>query len=348
MHTNGMPPLALTMGEPAGIGGEITLMSWLVGRRAAVPTFFTIDDPRRLVDLAKRIGLDVPVVEIGAPEEAPDVFRRALPVLPIVVPAPVVPGRPDPANGVAVLRSIEQAVSLAASGDAAGVVTNPIQKSALYQAGFAHPGHTEFIAALVGSPMDPIMMLEGGGLRVVPVTVHLSLRDAIDRLDAAAICHAGRVTAAALRQDFGIAEPRLAVAALNPHAGEAGTLGREEIEIIAPAVERLRKEGLNVSAPLPADTLFHEEARRSYDAALCMYHDQALIPLKTLDFTAGVNITIGLSVVRTSPDHGTALDRAGTGTASPASLLSALATADRIARCRWTAANGNAAEDNDR
>lgn len=317
-------PLAVTMGEPAGIGGEIVLKAWAERRSAGVPPFVLVDDPDRLIRLAAAIGLAVPVRAVAAPEEAGAVFDAALPVLPLPLTAPVEPGRPDPANGAAVIASIDRAVDLVRSGRAAAVVTSPIQKSALYAAGFRHPGHTEYLAHLAGLTAEPVMMLAGGGLRVVPVTIHVSLRDAVDQLSTAAIVHCGRVTAAALVRDFGIARPRLAVAALNPHAGEGGAMGREEIDVIAPAVAALRAEGIDAGGPWPADTLFHDRARARYDAVLCMYHDQALIPLKTVDFDTGVNLTLGLPFVRTSPDHGTALDLAGTGTASASSLVAAM------------------------
>ncbi|WP_035683583.1 4-hydroxythreonine-4-phosphate dehydrogenase PdxA, partial [Azospirillum brasilense] len=218
--------------------------------------------------------------------------------------------------------------------EASAVVTNPIQKSALYAAGFRHPGHTEYLAHLAGLTEEPVMMLAAQDLRVVPVTIHVSVRDAVPLVTRQAILHAGRVTAAALTRDFGIARPRLAVAALNPHAGEGGAMGREEIDVIAPAVADLRAEGIDAVGPKPADTLFHAAARRGYDAALCMYHDQALIPLKTIDFDTGVNITLGLPFVRTSPDHGTALDIAGTGKAGASSLIAALTTAEAMAARR--------------
>jgi 4-hydroxythreonine-4-phosphate dehydrogenase len=327
-------PLALTMGEPAGIGGELALKAW-VGRSAkAVPAFVLLDDPERIAALARRIGLDVPVEAVGSAGEAVEVFNRALPVLPVALDHPAEPGLPDPSNGAAVLYSIEQAVALVQSGECAGMVTNPIQKSALYEAGFGYPGHTEYLAALADMATEPVMMLAGGGLRVIPVTIHLPLRDAIETLSTEMIVQCGRVTAAGLRDDFGIEEPRLALAALNPHGGESGSLGMEEIEIIAPAAEILRREGYSVIGPLPADTLFHAAARGRYDAVLCMYHDQALIPLKTVDFDTGVNITLGLPFVRTSPDHGTALDIAGTGKADPSSLIAAMKTAVEMAGYR--------------
>ncbi len=323
-------PLALTMGEPAGIGGELALAAW----QAAPCCFFAIDDPARLGVLAERLGLEVPVVAIAGPAEAEAVFPRALPVLAQELAAEVEPGRPDPANAAAVIAAIERAVALVQAGEAAAVVTNPIQKETLYQAGFRYPGHTEYLAALAGIDTAPVMMLACPGLRVVPITIHLPLAEAAGALTTEAIVHAGRVTAAALVTDFGIAAPRLAVAGLNPHAGEGGALGREEAEIIAPAVAALRAQGIAITGPAPADSLFHGAARARYDAALCMYHDQALIPLKTIDFARGVNITLGLPFVRTSPDHGTALDIAGHGRADPQSLLAAFETARDMARAR--------------
>lgn len=331
------PPLAVTMGEPAGIGGEIVLKAWTACVDQSVPPFVVLDDPGRLAELAVRIGLPVPVRAVGSAAEAVAVFADALPVLPQALAAPVDPGRPDPANGKAVIASIDRAVDLVRRGEAAAVVTNPIQKSALYAAGFRHPGHTEYLAHLAGLADEPVMMLAARDLRVVPVTIHVSLRDAVNQLTTDAILHAGRVTAAGLVRDFGIARPRLAVAALNPHAGEDGSMGREEIDIIAPAVAALRAEGIDAVGPRPSDTLFHAAARRGFDAALCMYHDQALIPLKTIDFDTGVNITLGLPFVRTSPDHGTALDIAGTGRANASSLIAAMKTAEQMARTRASA-----------
>ncbi|MGA3306733.1 MAG: 4-hydroxythreonine-4-phosphate dehydrogenase PdxA [Stellaceae bacterium] len=326
-------PLALTMGEPAGIGGEIALMAWQKRAQSALPPFFIIDNPSRLERLAARLGLSVPLRPIAQPAEASRLFATALPVLPIELSKPVQPGRPDPANAPAVIEAITKAVALVRSGRAGGVVTNPVQKETLYAAGFSHPGHTEFLGHLA-KVKHPVMMLAGPDLRVVPVTVHLSLANALGMLSTGAIVTAGRVTAEALKRDFGIERPRLAVAALNPHAGEAGTMGREEIEVIAPAVKKLSSLGIAASGPMPADTLFHPAARKRYDAVICMYHDQALIPLKTLDFEHGVNVTLGLPFIRTSPDHGTATDIAGKGVANPASLIAALSLAGAMAKRR--------------
>ncbi|MHA1528864.1 MAG: 4-hydroxythreonine-4-phosphate dehydrogenase PdxA [Alphaproteobacteria bacterium] len=323
-------PLALTMGDPAGIGAEIALAAWASGR--VVRPFFLIGDPARLAPLADRAR--VPLTEIAGPEAAAAVFARALPVLALALPAPAEPGRPDPANAPAVVAAIERAVALVRAGEAAAVVTNPINKKALHDgAGFAFPGHTEFLAHLGAAPR-PVMMLVSPELRVAPVTIHIALAEVPGALTAELIEETARITARALIRDFGIARPRLAVAGLNPHAGEQGTMGREEIEVIAPALERLRGEGLEIAGPLAADTMFHAQARARYDVALTMYHDQGLIPLKALDFARGVNVTLGLGFIRTSPDHGTAYDIAGTGRANPTSLIEALNLAAEMATRR--------------
>jgi 4-hydroxythreonine-4-phosphate dehydrogenase len=327
------PPLAVTMGEPAGIGGEITLMAWL-RREAGLPCFFVIDDADRLERLASSLGLSVPIRRIGQPARATATFANALPVLHRPLPHPPAAGRLDPANARAVIAAIEEAVTLVRRGEAAAVVTNPIHKKALYGAGFAFPGHTEFLADLAGGGARAVMMLAIPGLRVVPVTVHLPLRQAIASLDAAMIRTAAEAVDAALRRDFAIARPRLKVAGLNPHAGEDGALGEEDAAIVAPAAAALRAAGIDAEGPVPPDALFTPRAREGYDAAICLYHDQALIPLKALDVDHGVNITLGLPFVRTSPDHGTALDIAGAGVASPSSLMAALTTAADLARNR--------------
>jgi 4-hydroxythreonine-4-phosphate dehydrogenase len=330
----GQAPLAVTMGEPAGIGGEILLKAWSL-RDAATPVFFAIDHPDRLKGLATRFKLACPIVPIAAAAEAGTAFSQGLPVLPLrVAVGNVTLGRPRVETGKAVIAAIDQAVALVRNGDAAAMVTNPIQKASLQAAGFAFPGHTEYLGHLAGA--TPVMMLAVAGLRVVPVTVHLPLRDVAAKLTTADIVAHGRITAAALRSDFGVTAPRLAVAALNPHAGESGGMGDEEIRIIAPAVAQLRAEGIMASGPSPADTLFHAAARERYDAVICMYHDQALIPLKTVDFAGGVNVTLGLPFVRCSPDHGTALDIATRGIADPTSLMATLRMAHAIAARRGT------------
>jgi 4-hydroxythreonine-4-phosphate dehydrogenase len=326
-------PLALTMGEPAGIGGEIALQAWL-RRHEGIPPFYMIDDPDRLGRVAHSLGFDVPIRLVEQREPPAAVFTRALPVKPVGGASAAKPGHPVPADEILVLRSIEMAVADVRAGRAAALVTNPINKEALYRAGFRHPGHTEYLAELAGSQQPAVMMLASPQLRVVPVTIHLALRAAIAALSSAAIVHAGRVVDAALRRDFAIAKPVIAVAGLNPHAGEAGGLGREDIDIVAPAIDALRAVGIDARGPLAADTMFHEAARRGYDAALCMYHDQALIPIKTLDFDGAVNVTLGLPFIRTSPDHGTAFDIAGKGIARPDSLIAALKLAAEMAARR--------------
>ena len=328
--------LALTMGDPAGIGGECTLRAWL--HRRAGYAFVALDDPSHLNGLAQRLGLHVPIVPVADADEAARVFARGLPVIRLPLANPPVPGHPDPANAAAIVGSITRAAAMALHGQAGAVVTNPINKAALYATGFAYPGHTEFLAALTGVPGQEIMMLASPLLRVVPVTVHLSLRDAIARLTPELIVGAARTTHAALVRDFGIARPRLAIAGLNPHAGEQGALGSEEATLVLPAIQQLRQFGLDVTGPWPPDTMFTAAARAKYDVAICMYHDQALIPLKTLDMDHGVNVTLGLPIIRTSPDHGTAYDIAGQGRADPTSLLAALDLAAELAGRRgWEA-----------
>lgn len=331
-------PLVLTMGEPAGIGGEIALQAWRQRRAAGLSPFFMLDDPQRLAGLAMRLALEVPVAEITEPAAAAGVFGSALPVLPLARRVALEPGHLDPANAEAVLESIRRAVVLTQEGKAAAVVTNPIHKQVLMEAGFHHPGHTEYLAELSQSPRAPVMMLACPELRVVPVTVHMPLAQVPQALTTAQIVETGTTVADGLRRFFGLPRPRLAVAGLNPHAGEGGQLGSEDDAVIRPAVEALRAAGIDAVGPLSADTLFHATARRGYEVALCMYHDQALIPIKTIDFEGGVNVTLGLPFIRTSPDHGTALDIAGYGKASPASLIAALRLAAQMA----TAARGAA------
>ena len=329
-----MRAIALTMGDSAGIGPEIALKAWARRREAGVPPFAYLGDADHVDALAAALGLDVSVESVSGPAEAAEIFADSFPVLPIALPVPAVRGKPDPSNGPATIDAIDRAVGLAGSGEAAAVVTNPIGKAVLYRCGFRHPGHTEYLAELCGRKSPPAMMLVCDKLRVVPVTVHLPLAEAAKALTVDAIVRCGRTAAAGLENDFGIRAPRLAVAGLNPHAGEGGHLGREEIEIVGPAIDILRRDGLRVDGPSPADTLFHDGARRDYDAALCMYHDQALIPIKTLDFFGGVNVTLGLPIVRTSPDHGTGYDIAGKGVARPDSLIAALRLAATMASTR--------------
>ena len=323
--------LALSAGDPAGIGPEIIAKAWSI-LRAEGPAFMVVGDAQLLASA----GGGVKVRTVTGPVEAIKVFGEAVPVLDIPLQSPVVAGQPSSAHAAQVIRWIETGAGLALSGAVAGLVTAPIAKAPLYAAGFAFPGHTEFLAELthVGErqpPHGPIMMLTARDLRVTLVTIHTPLSAVPSALSIEAIVNAGLVTVEALRKDFGITAPRLAVAALNPHAGEGGALGGEEAAIIEPAVRVLRDLGVEVKGPAPADTLFHAEARATYDAALCMYHDQALIPVKMLDFWAGVNITLGLPIVRTSPDHGTGFDIAGRGLARADSLIAAIRMAAEIA-----------------
>ncbi len=328
-----LPPLALTMGEPAGIGGEITLKAWEKLRETG-PAFVALDDPARLDDIAARLKWRIPIHPVRDMAEGATVFHQALPVLPMHLGTPAVPGKPGPAHAAAVIASIERAVALTRAGEASGIVTNPIQKSNLTAAGFAFPGHTEFLEHLAGDGSKAQMMLAGRGLRVVLVTIHEPLIKAISRLTTEMIVDAGLRAAASLKSDLGIRNPRIAVAGLNPHAGEDGTIGSEDVRIVAPAVAVLQKVGVRAFGPLPPDTMFTSRARKGYDVALCLYHDQGLIPLKTLDMMGGVNVTLGLPFVRTSPDHGTALDIAGKGMAEASSLIAAILMAAKLAAQR--------------
>ncbi len=331
--TRSQKPLALTLGDPAGIGPDITLLAWRDRHTTAIPPFVLLGDPGVLAERASALGLAVRIEPIGEIATAPSVFADSLPVLPLPAARPVVAGHPDPANAALVQQSIERSVALVQSGAASAVVTNPISKAILARAGFGFPGHTEFLAALAGrEAADAVMMLVGEDLRVVPVTIHLPLKDVIEALSTERILKTLEITARDVARYFGLARPRIAVTGLNPHAGEDGTMGREEIETIVPAIEAARHQGIDVSGPYPADTLFHAEGRKNYDVAVAMYHDQALIPVKTLAFDTGVNVTLGLPFVRTSPDHGTAFALAGTGGASPRSLIEALRLADAMQR----------------
>ncbi|MCS3448976.1 MULTISPECIES: 4-hydroxythreonine-4-phosphate dehydrogenase PdxA [Bradyrhizobium] len=326
-------PLALTSGEPAGIGPDITLAAWLRRRELHLPPFYLLGDRAALAERAKTLGLAVELAEVSA-EEASATFARALPVVATGKAAKALPGQPDGTSADAALASIRQAVADVAAGKASAVVTNPIAKNVLYRAGFRHPGHTEFLAELAasgGRAPQPVMMLWSPALAVVPVTIHVSVREALAQLTTDLIVSTARIVVADMKARFGLAAPRLAIAGLNPHAGEDGTLGMEDVEIVAPAVEILRRDGIAVRGPLPADTMFHAAVRKTYDCAICMYHDQALIPIKTVAFEDAVNVTLGLPFIRTSPDHGTAFDIAGTGKANPSSLIAALRLAARMA-----------------
>jgi 4-hydroxythreonine-4-phosphate dehydrogenase len=327
------PPLALSLGDPAGIGPEIVVKAWQALRETG-PVFVVVGDFQSLASASPR-GAAI-LRRVTRPSDAWDGFQDALPVLDLPLQHRVVSGQPDPACGPAVIRWIETAVGLALSGAVSGVVTAPIAKAPLYAAGFRHPGHTEFLAELTAAngPSQPVMMLTAGGLRTVLATIHIPIGAVAGAIRRDHIVGVGRVTARALQDDFGVAKPRLAMAALNPHGGETGALGREEIEIITPAAQALRALGVDCSDPKPADSLFHPEARARYDAVICMYHDQALIPVKMLDFWGGVNVTLGLPIVRTSPDHGVGFDIAGRGLARADSLVAAIRMAGEIAARR--------------
>lgn len=330
-----MRPLALTLGEPAGIGPDLALALWIRRDALGVPPFLLLGDPAFLTDRAGALRLSVKIVEADVGDVS-SLFASALPVMPLGIEAKAAPGKPDATSAAVARAAIERAVALVQAGEAAAVVTNPIAKSVMQAAGFTFPGHTEFLAHLaarVGSapPPRPVMLIWSEELAVVPVTIHVPLADVPALLTRDLIVETGRIVARELASRLGIARPRLAVCGLNPHAGEGGMLGREDEEIVRPAVEQLRSEGVAVSGPYPADTLFHAEARRRYDVALGMYHDQVLIPAKTLAFDRAVNVTLGLPFVRTSPDHGTAFDLAGSGKANPASLLAALKLAQKLA-----------------
>jgi len=335
-------PLAVSMGDPAGIGAEITLRAWLERSDRGLGPFVVYGDRQVFAERARLLGLPVPIADVDAPGEAVELFGSALPVLHSPLPARVTPGVGDSANAAGIVAAIEAATAAVVRGEAAALVTNPIAKHVVKSPDFPFPGHTEFLAALAerhtGRHFHPVMMLASHELRVVPLTVHCALAEVPKAITRGLIFETTRTTYAALKRDFGISAPRIAIAGLNPHAGEAGTMGREEIETIAPAIADLRAEGLSVTGPHSADTLFHAAARRGYDAVIAMYHDQALIPLKTLGFDEGVNVTLGLPFVRTSPDHGTAFDIAAEGRASAHSFIEALKLASSIVAARAAAA----------
>lgn len=326
-------PLALTQGDPAGIGPELALLAWRA-RNAATPVFFVLADPDHLTRLAADLGLNI-TVKACAPDQAAAHFADSLPVVPLSHKVDARPGRPDPGSAGAILESIDLAVDLVRQGQAGAVVTNPIAKDVLYAAGFSHPGHTEYLGELAqrhwGAPAQPVMLLWCPALAVVPVTVHIALEAVPRTLTKALIIETATIVASDMRRRFGLPQPRLAFTGLNPHAGENGAMGRQEIEVIGPAIAALQSSGIAAKGPFPADTLFHAAARRGYDVALAMYHDQALLPIKTIAFDTAVNVTLGLPFVRTSPDHGTAFDIAGQGIANPASLVAALALGRRLA-----------------
>lgn len=324
-------PVLLTSGEPAGIAPEITALAWRSLHEDAAMAFVLLGDAGYW--RSRNPGL--PVEAVADPAAARLVFPRALPVLHRPLAAHPAPGTISPVTAPQVIAAIDEAADMAMSGRASGMVTNPIQKEALYAAGFRHQGHTDYLAHLAarrGHAVQEVMMLVAGGLRAIPLTVHIALAEVPRVLTGGLIMAQARVVARDLARYFGIARPRLAFTGLNPHAGENGAMGREEIDVIIPALQALAAEGLDVRGPLPADTAFHADARRTYDAILCMYHDQALIPVKTIDFYGGINVSLGLPFIRTSPDHGTALPIAGTGDARPESLIAAIRLAAQMAR----------------
>lgn len=330
-------PLAVSLGDPAGIGPEVIAKAWAIRAAHRLHPFFAIGDSRSISKV-----WDGPTETISHPSEAVAIFDRALPVLRVDDPGEIIPGQPNLAGARCALDSVEIAVGLARSGAASAMVTGPVAKSQLYSIGFSHPGQTEFIAERCGVAAENVaMMLVGGDLRTVPITIHTPLRKVADLLSIELIVSRARTVVRGLMRDFAIPKPRLAMAGLNPHGGEGGAMGREELDIIAPAVAELRAENIDVAGPLSPDTMFHAAARAEYDAAICMYHDQALIPLKTLYFDTGVNMTMGLPVLRTSPDHGTAFGIAGRGVASPRAMIAAIALASECARARLGGAHGS-------
>jgi len=327
-------PIVLTCGEPAGIAPEITAKAWGALHSDAAACFCFLGDAHDIAARAEVAGIQIPITVIASPSEAPEVFGHSLPVLHMPLREPSRAAKINTTNSNVVIDVISAAANMCLRGEACAMVTNPIQKDALYAVGFKHQGHTDFLASLVraqGLAAQDVMMLVAADLRAVPITVHIPLKDVPGALSSEMIVAQGRVTTAALRDKFGIAKPRIAVTGLNPHAGENGAMGHEEQAVIAPAIAALRKLGINAFGPLSADTAFHPDARATYDVILCMYHDQALIPVKTLDFHGGVNVTLGLPFIRTSPDHGTALGLAGSGTARPDSLIAAITLAAHMA-----------------
>jgi len=327
---DGLPPLAVALGDPAGVGPEIAAKAWEKRRQEGLHPFFVVGDVRSIE--AVWAG---PVARISSPDEAAGIFGEALPLIQLEDAGEIIPGAPNIAGARCSLDSLELAVGLARSGAACGLVTGPVSKAQLYGIGFSHPGQTEFVAERCGIARENVvMMLAGPTLRTVPITTHVPLKDVSGLITVEIIMSRARTTERGLSRDFGIANPRLAMAGFNPHAGESGALGREEIDIVIPAIERLREEGILIEGPLAADTMFHPRARARYDAALCLYHDQALIPLKTLHFDEGVNITLGLPIIRTSPDHGTAFNIAGKNAADPGATIAAIRLAHQCAENR--------------
>ncbi len=331
-------PLAITLGDPAGIGPEVILGAWarLRSERRAPPAF-VVGGPELLRRTAETLGIDCPIVPIADPAEAMYASAVGLPVM-AGLDGPLTPARPSPEGAQLALASLQWGTKFALSGVAVGLVTAPVSKGALAAVGWDYPGQTEFLADACGRPYrDAVMMLAGPSLRTVPLTVHVALAEVPGLLSETLILHKARIVDEGLRRDFGILQPRLAIAALNPHAGEGGQFGDEDARLIAPAIAALQAEGIDAFGPVPGDALFTPRARAGYDAALCMYHDQALIPLKALEFDEGVNVTLGLPIIRTSPDHGTAFDIAGQGKADPGAMAAAIVMAGEMAKARANA-----------
>lgn len=327
-------PLAVALGDPAGIGPEIAALAWAARQERDLPPFFVVGDARSIEAV-----WNGPVARIFDPGDAVEAFGEALPLIQVEDAGEIVPGSPNMAGARCALDSLELAVGLARSDGVRGVVTAPVAKAALYEVGFTFPGQTEFVAERCGIARGhAVMMMAGPSLRTVPITIHIPLAIVPEALTLDLIVARARVTHRGLIRDFGIARPRLVIAGLNPHAGEHGALGREEIDTVIPAVEQLRSEGIDITGPMSADTMFHERARAQYDAALCLYHDQALVPIKTLHFDDGVNVTLGLPIIRTAPDHGTAFALAGTGQANPSAMIAAIRMAGECAAHRANAA----------
>lgn len=328
-------PLAITMGDPAGIGPDIILMSWQRRHKDQLPPFIVIGCPSALAHRAEILGMPVSIEPVASAQSSLEPFSSALPVYAVPLDKAVQPGQPDPATAEQTIKAIDLAVEWTLGGEASAIVTAPINKSVLTQAGFSHPGHTEYLAELCAqknaAPPQPVMMLTAPGLRVVPVTVHIPLVDVPRKLTRELIVETVRITRKAMHEQFRIKTPRIGVTGLNPHAGDAGLLGSEEIETIIPALKQLETEGIKVDGPLPADAAFQDRSRPLYDVIIAMYHDQALIPVKTLAFDEAVNVTLGLPIIRTSPDHGTAYGLAGTGQASPESFLASIRLANQLA-----------------
>lgn len=327
-------PLAVSLGDPAGIAPELICAAWAARKEHRLPAFFVCGGASILAAAAATRGLPIPVEVVRSPDEAADVFARALPVL-AGADGDYRPGAPDPSGARLAFHSLKDATALAVSGRASGLVTGPIAKAQLADVGFDYPGQTEFVAAACGiAADDAVMLLTGPSLRTVPLTVHVALADVPRLVTTDLVVRRARITAQGLRQDFGIASPRLAIAALNPHGGEGGKFGNEDALVVAPAVRQLRAEGIDASGPHSADALFTPHMRSSFDVAICMYHDQALIPIKALDFDEGVNMTLGLPIIRTSPDHGTAFAIAGKGSAHPGAMIAAIRLAGEAAERR--------------